>query len=111
MKIYIYQKKIQNLDRYWINIQEIINLKTNIDELKEDHSETKRKCEKYLSQLIDDKKEEKNLQKKFYSEEEVENIKSILEFEKENNLKNLEYVWKKEKSIFLIIRYPWTEYL
>ena len=76
-----------------------MNLMQNIEEIKAELNESKRNCQKYLNQLIDEKKEEKLMQKKFYSDEEVENIKNILFIEKENAIKNIEYINNKEKGI------------
>jgi hypothetical protein len=68
------------------------------EELKEELAEAKRNCGKYLNQIIDEQKEEKEKMRKLFTEEEVECIKQLGKVDKENAVRDAEYVFSKEKG-------------
>jgi hypothetical protein len=68
--------------------------------LKEELTESKRNCGKYLNQIIDEQKEEKEKLRKLFTEEEVECIKQLGKVDKENAVRDIEYVYNKEKGKF-----------
>ena len=73
-------------------------MELRLEELKEELAESKRNCGKYLGQIIDEKKEEKDKMRKLFTEEEVECVKQLAVVEKENAVRDIEYIYHKEKG-------------